>query len=69
MFQVPKESQVSVFQSCSPKLHISEASLLLYPEQGRFYMAGLLVLRITPNLEGQTTTTTQGHGRAIAVYL
>jgi hypothetical protein len=48
---------------------MSEASLLLYPEQGFFHMEGLLALRITPNLEDQTTTTTQGHGRAIAVHL
>ncbi|VVC33763.1 Hypothetical protein CINCED_3A010245 [Cinara cedri] len=30
-------------------------------------MAGLLALRITPNLEDQTTTTTQGHGRALKI--
>jgi len=29
----------------------------------------LLALRITLNLEDQTTTTTQGHGRVIAVHL
>jgi len=38
------------------------------PEQIIFYKAGLLALRLTPNLEGQTTPTTEGQGRAIALY-
>jgi hypothetical protein len=33
-----------------------------------FYKAGLLALRLTPNLEGQATPTTKCQGRTISMY-
>lgn len=59
-FEFPISSHFSIFSS----LRLSVRDLNIW----FFYKAGLLALHLTSNLEDQTTPTTLGQDRAIAMY-